>query len=243
MSLKNFKEILMKLPDVEAWTLTGGDPFTVSDLPGYCDACISTCNVKPTIFTTGFINHSLIPKLAGKVKKIHVNIKYPLPLDDIWKGKNGAFEQALAFLGLCKVNSISTYINWTVDKTNLLYLTDMLNIAVEYKTRLLALPFIPYDLKYERNRIPYKFYCSYFEKVSTLNPLLEMGVECDICKAGVTRLNINVRGETSPCIYLPHIRFGNILEDDLDEIIEKMQGWREEKGLCGCIAQDIDKIR
>lgn len=229
--LSKFKQVVKKLPSVDAITLTGGDPFTIKNLPEYCNVC----PVKPTIFTSGY-DADMIKNLEGKVKKIHIDLKYPNRLNDRWMSRKGAYDMAINFLRECKKHSIPTWINWVVDKTNLLYVREMLNFAVTYNSKILALPFIPYDSHYSDNRIPLKFFCNYFTKVKRYNPLLNIGIECDVCKAGITRMNINQKGDVSPCIYLPSPTFGNVYHDDIGDIINRMELWREEKGMCSCIA-------
>ncbi|HDI72911.1 MAG TPA: radical SAM protein [Candidatus Altiarchaeales archaeon] len=231
ISLSKFKTLLKRLPDVEAITLSGGEPMLLPNINKYCDEVYRIKKIKPTIFTSGAVNHDLIHKL--NVKKIHVTIKYPNDLDDRWKDLPDAFNHACHFLRICKDYSIPTWINWAVDKSNFLFIKEMLNLAIEYKSKILVLPFIAFNDRYSRFVIPYKFYCRYFQKLN--HPLIKLGVECDICRAGVTRCAIDVDGNVRACIYLQEV-FGNIFEEKFEDIQNRMEEWREEQGYCKCLA-------
>lgn len=46
-----------------------------------------------------------------------------------------------------------------------------------------------------------------------------------ICSAGVYRIYIDVFGNVYPCMFLPHVRLGNILKDNKTKIFKNLKGW------------------
>mgnify|MGYP000041106957 CR=1 FL=1 len=238
MTLEKFKTIIDKLPKVSTVTLTGGEPFIHKDLAEICKYCSENI-VKPQILTSGCVLRQL-DDIEDYISNIIVSIKSPVPEQDAtWKNNEVCKENVYKLLKEANYRGIGLGINWVVDNQNMQYLEEMVNLANEYKATLYVIRFIPYsnislvlsldDEEWNEFSIKAK---SYGAKIAFLSPVSYIN-----CTAGITRINILVNGDVTPCLYLTDVVIGNLLKDDFHIIERDAHNWRYRyKRVKGCLA-------
>jgi len=217
MNYKTYKKAIKRLPleKLERLELTGGEPFLHNSL----EKIIDYSPIKPIVFTSGYIwSKKTIKKIKNKVKELRVTIKYPdKDLDNAFKGRANAHQNALELLKLCNKFNMKTKIHFVVDKTNIYSYDKMLELAEKYNSELEVLRFINTG-NYKHIVLPKK---EFFKLRVYPN---------GYCTAGLTRICITVNGDVLPCIYIRR-SFGNILNEKFETIKERMVEWRLRKPL------------
>ena len=238
MSLLDFKKVIKAIPaEIEILILTGGEPFTHPNLVDMCKYA-SEFAVKPTVFTSGCVPLDL-KKIRNYISRLFVTVKYPNTTDNEWKGNKNCFKNVKKILRDAQLFKIKTFINWSVDRENLVFLSEMSEFAKKYDAGLDVLRFLPYDEKAREIALSddeWEIFCeeaSKYDNVKIRSPSSKYSY--DICPAGVQRMNILTNGDVTPCLYWSFYSLGNIFKEDMHSILERLKQWRLRIGdIKGC---------
>lgn len=198
------------------------------------DICehISSRLVKPCIFTSGYCSREQLEEVKPYISKLIISMRGPNAEVDNKARGGEAFSRAFAALTYCAELRIPREIYFTVGKFNIDYFESMAELARDYSAELKVLNFIPFKKEDRRHALDESDIKWLYEKAIELKvdiptPLFAKLAGTDYyCGAGITRIYIQSDGTTTPCIYSGH-SIGNILTDELGEILGRGEEWRE----------------
>jgi len=113
--------------------LTGGEPLVRPDVLQIASYGVSK-GLKVVMGTNGTLVSS---ELSVKIKKVPVSrlavsLDFPTPkLQDEFRGKLGAYQEALAGIANARAAGIEIQINSTITRLNVNYLAELLNLSLE----------------------------------------------------------------------------------------------------------------
>lgn len=218
---------------------TNGLNYKESLLP-YIINEVTSKNLKIGITTSG-LSSILLEKYFKeeflKINDIDVSIDSPIKEEhDFNRGKK-VFNYAIETLELCKKYNISCSIvmcamnwNFTIDR-----ISELIKLASEYDANIRINLLKPTDKKHiaimptkEQIYEGYKFLIKNCNVLDMSDPILAGVYEnqkISGCSCGISSLRINSitpSGEVSvsPCVYMHHYKVGNILKDDILDIIK-----------------------
>ncbi|MFO8101238.1 MAG: radical SAM protein [Dehalococcoidia bacterium] len=113
--------------------LTGGEPLMRPDI-FEIGRYASERGLRVVVGTNGTLITKEIAEMMAEVPvaRVGVSIDFPLPeLQDEFRGKAGAFDEAVAGIRAAQRAGLSIQINCTVTSLNSRYLEDLLNLAIE----------------------------------------------------------------------------------------------------------------
>ena len=111
--------------------LTGGEPLLRHDVFEIAEYAVSQ-GLRVVLGSNGtLITEEVATRLKGaSVSRIGVSLDFPTPeLQDDFRGKAGAFDEAIAGIAMAQQAGIPVQINSTITKLNAPYLDDLLSLA------------------------------------------------------------------------------------------------------------------
>ena len=231
MSFKDYKLIMKKFPIKNIFVnITGGEPFLHKELYKIAEYTHSWFK-SPIIFTSGTItNTKFLKKLKKVVLGFALTIKYPNnSLDSEFRGFKNSFEKSYYFYKKCKSLGIPVAIHFALDKGNIEYADKMYYL---FGRELNIIRYLPYNKELEDLALSDKEWNRFCKKAKELYPkariiFLSKYSEEKQCLAGLTRMNILVNGDVTPCVFIPNLVFGNLIKEDFVTVYNRMKNWRK----------------
>lgn len=234
MGITRFKNLIDTLKqsgeEIQSITLTGGEPFSNSDLPEIAKYCTEQIR-KPRIVTSGYYPIVLLDKVKDYIELLTVTIKYPdyaSNSDSNWRGAKDTLLKSKAFLARGKELNIPLSINWIADRQNAAYVYHMQRLASEFGAILQVVRFIPYEdylRVFALTDEQWEQVCFHAKKFENVHIAFPSRYSYKYCTGGQHRIYIRTDGSITPCIYLSET-LGNIFEDSFQTILKKGEQWR-----------------
>jgi len=227
LEIKKWKEIILKIKNVSEIILTGGEPLLYRDIATLAKYIKEVNNkIKITILSNGMVNYSDI-KYNGLFEFID---KITISCD----GLNDDFTERIGFninqfyknIQFLQKNHkhIRIEIASVHSKGKLQEILEVQNYCNENKLAFKVTSRLPNNTsKEEIDQIPSKEEKEFIDNsiLRTQNKLTKLS-PISICGAGYSIMSIDYNGDCYPCqsFHFPELCFGNIVENDLIEIIK-----------------------
>ena len=222
--------------------ISGGEPLLN---PRVLDIIrkLSLNGIDVGISTNGYLYWSKAEELnAAGISFVQVSVDGPEEIHDKFRGKKGAYENAIKSLLVAKDLGHFTQMNTTITAVNYKYIFDNILLAEKigvnriFFRRIVSEGLAKNNDKLIPNKkdyfevlkklIVYKYNKNSSVHISIDDPIISIldknrySTSSVCCSAGITSLGIDSNGNVYPCIFA-RTNIGNLLENDLGEI------WRE----------------
>lgn len=233
LSLENYREIVRQSRDLDllSWNITGGEPLLVR----WLEDLISI--LEPSRHYISIQTNALLltPEKAQSLARLGVNcittsIDSPDPDEhDRFRGVKNAFRKTFQGIENAKKAGLSVLIGATVTHQNLR--TEGLERIIKKANNAGAIMLFNLAIPCGRWHGNYdiclrgddrEYLARLMEKYPRTSTDHEPGRNAVGCPAGMEKIYITPTGEVLPCPFI-HVSFGNIKEQPLVEIVERMR--------------------